>query len=1217
MSFYGNITNTSRTQFQFDKIYPNKVEMENHKSTDGIYAGRFVLVEYDSEMHMDTFLRISRIEQVDGKQHFYAVVNRTNPQAEMLTRGHIHYGRIVYTSAFETSPDNGYYMKNCTFYKCITNYEDGSIEPAEFEEIVGEQDNSYITNYQLDVDAYGRGYDSTVWQKVYVGGQEKYIMIAELNTVVPTFEIEIDAPTQMPLAPHFDIESSDIYYKLHCQPNWGFRVKSARLERGQAINLQGDRLFDEEGNPIDENYTSMTLGEMRSDETTVWTKEIYDPENGTTNTYYWHAFDTPQNNGYTGVWLLEKPENTKETPAAIYYNKAGFSVDKNIIDDIEDHISITPTGKSGQIYNTHNQSSRNTTEKAADIQELSIILPSIGNSIAQMWNIIYGEGTERNSVKYRNMDINWDSYEGLRMVNGTARHATYNPENVSTLAGTINSVHDLMGMIIVEVEELDLKTMDEKHIYYCNGKYYKKYVTNKYTQFIVGDGIKQIPKHMTYREINWELNEFENTLPEYCYQGSLREKAPKYIRLFPEDHFEYGNEYITSNDDNDIFIRVHPKNYLTGTWYKNINNISMGDYEGETGYTIELNASPTINTEYFKFNFNNIDTDPLLSGKKPYIANIYYVYNNGAEIDTSLSTNEILADIELSSTYNAAYKYYLARFDESGNIVFTLQEVFDPNTIENLYYKIINENDKFISCKNLNNQISIPGSTIYDNNIEFGTLSIGDSTKYFFGQYYDYYVKTETFILDEYGNQKPYEEYNLSTPIIGDESGNTAYFIKADNIIPVNLNPKDYMEDSYEGPRYYVNNTYYYQLPNQQYVLDKNYEYSTNVGQYYVKDKALFVTTDPKGYFNIGAEWNPNILTIPDGIILSTQEPEIEARELVGFARELNTIHGLILEIHKILAMDDSLTRDNTTVSGAINLLNDIVHKFDIIAAKQIMIVDDYGRVHSTPVTDDKWIQVDIDSNPTTPNIHISHEYHPTEVNNTESSQDEDNSDGVLKFETVTIDATGHVTAKHIETVDLPHNFKNITLGDNSIIAKNHIATLNIEGDEWLNWTLDNENSKLSLSHTEPLAYNHRVVGLDSNQTLDFGSTTQIPKIIYDSKGHIFATTSMEITLPELSIEGDAAEGYILSGVNANGTKLTKQQLTSVVLDGYTGTKENVSAADTLGKALEVITNAISSIKANYATDTELVTAINTLRTDLTDYIDSAIATLKESNNLE
>jgi hypothetical protein len=32
---------------------------------------------------------------------------------------------------------------------------------------------------------------------------------------------------------------------------------------------------------------------MRSDETTVWTKEIYDPETGVTSIYYWHAFETP------------------------------------------------------------------------------------------------------------------------------------------------------------------------------------------------------------------------------------------------------------------------------------------------------------------------------------------------------------------------------------------------------------------------------------------------------------------------------------------------------------------------------------------------------------------------------------------------------------------------------------------------------------------------------------------------------------------------------------------------------------------------------------------------------------------------------------------------------------------------------------------------------------------------------------------------------------
>jgi len=40
-------------------------------------------------------------------------------------------------------------------------------------------------------------------------------MVAELNTVVPTFDISVDAPTQMPIAPHFDAASTDVYYNLH------------------------------------------------------------------------------------------------------------------------------------------------------------------------------------------------------------------------------------------------------------------------------------------------------------------------------------------------------------------------------------------------------------------------------------------------------------------------------------------------------------------------------------------------------------------------------------------------------------------------------------------------------------------------------------------------------------------------------------------------------------------------------------------------------------------------------------------------------------------------------------------------------------------------------------------------------------------------------------------------------------------------------------------
>ena len=64
MGFYGNITNTSRTQFQFDKIYPNRYEMDRNAQTDGVYLGRYVLIEYDNNYHLDTFKRVFFIGNV-------------------------------------------------------------------------------------------------------------------------------------------------------------------------------------------------------------------------------------------------------------------------------------------------------------------------------------------------------------------------------------------------------------------------------------------------------------------------------------------------------------------------------------------------------------------------------------------------------------------------------------------------------------------------------------------------------------------------------------------------------------------------------------------------------------------------------------------------------------------------------------------------------------------------------------------------------------------------------------------------------------------------------------------------------------------------------------------------------------------------------------------------------------------------------------------------
>ena len=51
MSFYGNITDVRPTHFQFDKIFSNRAEMDRELELgiDNVFAGRFVLVRYDTD----------------------------------------------------------------------------------------------------------------------------------------------------------------------------------------------------------------------------------------------------------------------------------------------------------------------------------------------------------------------------------------------------------------------------------------------------------------------------------------------------------------------------------------------------------------------------------------------------------------------------------------------------------------------------------------------------------------------------------------------------------------------------------------------------------------------------------------------------------------------------------------------------------------------------------------------------------------------------------------------------------------------------------------------------------------------------------------------------------------------------------------------------------------------------------------------------------------
>jgi hypothetical protein len=317
------------------------------------------------------------------------------------------------------------------FYTCKGHDDMGY---AIFELAVGSVDNQYLLNYNIDKRTYsGSCYDSTVWRKSCEDGVIQYTMIAELNTTIPQIELTVDAPTINPIPPHFGTDGSNVDYKLHVQPTWGLRVKAATANQDES---DGE--------------------ESLSDETATWVYSKYNENTG----------------------LMSTAETVVDS--AIYYNRDGFDIEKSNHSDIENKISCAPTGKSGTLYNVHTGDMDN---ENRDIFEMSFILPAVGNAVATVYDTLYGVN-EETQIRYR--DIEWKDVLDSTRETGKAKLG-YATRNLETLAGCINSVHDLMGMIIHETDE-DLTDegvitdADMDKIYYQDGKYYRKHETFDYEE---------------------------------------------------------------------------------------------------------------------------------------------------------------------------------------------------------------------------------------------------------------------------------------------------------------------------------------------------------------------------------------------------------------------------------------------------------------------------------------------------------------------------------------------------------------------------------------------------------------------------------------------------------------------------------------------------------------------------------------------------------------
>jgi hypothetical protein len=328
---------------------------------------------------------------------------------------------------------------------------------------------------------------------------------------------------------------------------------------------------------------------------------------------------------------------------------------------------------SGMLYNSHDGTSSQTPNY--DFKELAMILPSIGNAISSVWDIIYG-GVDTAENGYRHLELEWEDASkaqkraGLRLVNKiTGGHGySYDDNRVNTVAGCINSVHDLMGMIIVDKDTEDAYTLDAdgldgEKIYFFdknNGYFYKK-------------------KYYDYYRIAYMYKEIaltaETYIPNMYYVATVANPNSYSSGDFTADTetaFDPSKTYYAkySSDRNEEYTVVNVQEYTPGAYYKT----DGGDY------IYDEKESAQENIEYYNGDESQISEIKITNNYEP---SYYYYWND--------STKTYVLDTSLSVT--SGRNYYVINEGENQLQTCYLRDSQNYDETSGLYYCGQDEND--------------------------------------------------------------------------------------------------------------------------------------------------------------------------------------------------------------------------------------------------------------------------------------------------------------------------------------------------------------------------------------------------------------------------------------------------------------------------------------------------------------------------------------------
>ena len=445
--FYGNIKNNQKAPYIFDKIYSSRVAMDTALKQDidingatkgdGIFVNRYVLIDYGySEQQIPVQVQPAAVQPrtlPSGKTKNDYLINSDTYKYYYIPDGD---GGYIHPTTWSprrtesaTTPEY-YQMENY-----VDRWDIGNTESARYNE-----------NRGLDQERYNADYDLTIWMKIYVDNQERYILVGKLIAEAPAMELVVNAPTEGDYkgGPYFDlVQSSNTNYVYHMPKNWDIALNEYKLNTTYSTsqNVDGywryeyDRGTASAGTRTYEyqheypyynaagfnqriksrpNYTdSIKLQNTKSGR--GYPSYVYVPIQLTPNTYrknQYYVYNATATVGYsssTSGYATSASATAKHQVKAsgTTYYLTDEQLDR-LVEYSTSAFNIAVTGKyeiSTADFSTSAEYFMRTSNNVEDVQRLDIkrldiSLPSIGNSISDVYDSIFGQPSLDRAIGY-------------------------------------------------------------------------------------------------------------------------------------------------------------------------------------------------------------------------------------------------------------------------------------------------------------------------------------------------------------------------------------------------------------------------------------------------------------------------------------------------------------------------------------------------------------------------------------------------------------------------------------------------------------------------------------------------------------------------------------------------------------------------------------------------------------------------------------------------